>query len=73
MCIRDSAISDALLGALALGDIGKHFPNTDPKYKDIDSKIFLRESYAPVSYTHLDVYKRQEKLFYFYNSNKTFK
>ncbi len=42
------AISDALLGALALGDIGKHFPNTDPKYKDIDSKILLRESYALV-------------------------
>jgi len=35
------AICDALLGALALGDIGKHFPNTDSKYKDIDSKILL--------------------------------
>lgn len=31
------AIMDALLGALALGDIGKHFPDTDMKYKDIDS------------------------------------
>src|SRR5207237_1330513 len=30
------AICDALLGALALGDIGQHFPNTDPAYKDID-------------------------------------
>ncbi|WP_017754887.1 2-C-methyl-D-erythritol 2,4-cyclodiphosphate synthase [Calidifontibacillus oryziterrae] len=30
-------ISDAALGALALGDIGKHFPDTDPKYKDADS------------------------------------
>lgn len=39
------AICDALLGALALGDIGKHFPNTDVKYKDIDSKILLSESY----------------------------
>ena len=35
------AICDALLGALALGDIGKHFPDTDPNYKDIDSKILL--------------------------------
>jgi 2-C-methyl-D-erythritol 2,4-cyclodiphosphate synthase len=35
------AICDALLGALALGDIGQHFPNTDPAYKDIDSKILL--------------------------------
>jgi 2-C-methyl-D-erythritol 2,4-cyclodiphosphate synthase len=35
------AICDALLGALALGDIGKHFPDTDPNYKGIDSKILL--------------------------------
>ena len=35
------AICDALLGALALGDIGQHFPNTDPTYKNIDSKILL--------------------------------
>ncbi len=35
------AICDAILGALALGDIGKHFPNTDPKYKDADSKVLL--------------------------------
>ena len=35
------AICDALLGALALGDIGEHFPNTDPTYKNIDSKILL--------------------------------
>lgn len=39
------AICDALLGALALGDIGMHFPNTDPAYKDIDSKILLQKSY----------------------------
>lgn len=39
------AICDALLGALALGDIGMHFPNTDPAYKDIDSKILLRNCY----------------------------
>jgi 2-C-methyl-D-erythritol 2,4-cyclodiphosphate synthase len=42
------AICDALLGALALGDIGQHFPNTDPAYKDIDSKILLEKSYALV-------------------------
>jgi 2-C-methyl-D-erythritol 2,4-cyclodiphosphate synthase len=35
------AICDALLGALALGDIGIHFPNTDPAFKDIDSKKLL--------------------------------
>jgi 2-C-methyl-D-erythritol 2,4-cyclodiphosphate synthase len=39
------AICDALLGSLALGDIGKHFPDTDPKYKGIDSKILLKEVY----------------------------
>jgi len=38
------AICDALLGALCLGDIGMHFPNTDPAYKNIDSKILLRET-----------------------------
>src|SRR5882762_5157479 len=40
------AICDALLGALNLGDIGIHFPNTDPAYKDIDSKILLEKTYA---------------------------
>ena len=39
------AICDALLGALALGDIGLHFPNTEQAYKDIDSKILLKKSY----------------------------
>ena len=38
------AICDALLGAAALGDIGVHFPDTDPKYKNIDSKILLKET-----------------------------
>jgi len=37
------SICDALLGAANLGDIGKHFPDTDPKYKAIDSKILLKE------------------------------
>ena len=36
------ALCDALLGALALGDIGKHFPDSDPAYKGIDSKRLLR-------------------------------
>jgi 2-C-methyl-D-erythritol 2,4-cyclodiphosphate synthase len=39
------AITDALFGALSLGDIGKHFPDTDPKYKNVDSRILLREAY----------------------------
>lgn len=37
------AICDALLGALALGDIGFHFPDTDASFKDIDSKILLKK------------------------------
>ena len=39
------AICDAMLGALALGDIGVHFPDTDQAYKNIDSKILLEKSY----------------------------
>lgn len=41
-------ICDALLGALALGDIGTHFPDTDEAYKGIDSKILLKETYQMV-------------------------
>lgn len=37
------AISDALLGAAALGDIGKHFPDSDPAYKGIDSRLLLKK------------------------------
>lgn len=37
------AICDALLGAVALGDIGRHFSDTDARYKNIDSRILLRE------------------------------
>ena len=37
------AISDALLGAAALGDIGRHFSDSDAKFKNIDSRILLRE------------------------------
>lgn len=39
------AICDALLGALALGDIGKHFPDNSDEYKNIDSRILLRNVY----------------------------
>jgi 2-C-methyl-D-erythritol 2,4-cyclodiphosphate synthase len=39
------AICDALLGALSLGDIGTHFPDSDPEYKNIDSKILLSKTY----------------------------
>lgn len=38
------ALTDALLGALALGDIGKLFPDSDMQFKDIDSRILLREA-----------------------------
>ena len=37
------ALADAILGAAALGDIGKHFPDTDEKYKGADSRMLLRE------------------------------
>ena len=40
------AISDALLGAAALGDIGKHFPDTDIAFKDADSRVLLRHCVA---------------------------
>ncbi len=43
------AICDALLGALALGDIGMHFPNTDASYKNIDSKILLQKCFELIS------------------------
>lgn len=36
------AITDALLGAVALGDIGRHFPDTDPRYQGADSRVLLR-------------------------------
>lgn len=52
------AICDALLGALAAGDIGTHFPDTDQTYKDIDSKILLRrcaEIVAEKGYTVMNI------------------
>lgn len=42
------ALADALLGALALGDIGHHFPDTDAAFKGIDSRILLRKVFADV-------------------------
>ena len=42
------AIAESLLGALSLGDLGTHFPDNDPKYKGIDSKILLAKSYEIV-------------------------
>ncbi len=42
------SICDALLGALALGDIGTHFPDNDNNYKDIDSRILLRKVHSLV-------------------------
>lgn len=42
------ALSDALLGAAALGDIGKHFPDTDPRFKGADSRALLRHVVALV-------------------------
>lgn len=42
------ALADALLGAAALGDIGKHFPDTDPAFKGADSRVLLRHVYKIV-------------------------
>ncbi len=52
------ALCDALLGAAALGDIGKHFPDTDVAFKGIDSRILLRDvraKLAGLSYSVLNV------------------
>jgi 2-C-methyl-D-erythritol 2,4-cyclodiphosphate synthase len=43
------AIADALLGAISMGDIGEHFPNSDPNYKDIASKEILKKVMEMVS------------------------
>jgi 2-C-methyl-D-erythritol 2,4-cyclodiphosphate synthase len=46
--VLSHAITDALLGALALGDIGMHFPDTDPRWKSSDSLQFLRHAHELV-------------------------
>jgi 2-C-methyl-D-erythritol 2,4-cyclodiphosphate synthase len=42
------AVTDALLGAAGLGDIGRHFPDTDPTYRGADSRVLLRDAVAKV-------------------------
>lgn len=42
------SVIDALLGALSLGDIGSHFPDTDPQYEGIDSRILLQRTFSLV-------------------------
>lgn len=42
------ALTDALLGAAALGDIGKHFPDTDAEFEGADSRVLLRQAYSEV-------------------------
>jgi 2-C-methyl-D-erythritol 2,4-cyclodiphosphate synthase len=49
------AVIDALLGAAALGDIGRHFPDTDPHYRDADSRALLREVGAKLAQAGLRV------------------
>lgn len=46
------AICDALLGAACMGDIGRHFPDSDPAYKNIDSMELLKQTLAKVRTTH---------------------
>jgi len=43
------AVTDALLGAAGLGDIGRHFPDTDPQYEGADSRVLLRAAMAEVA------------------------
>ncbi len=49
------AVCDALLGAVSLGDIGTHFPNTSPEFKDVDSKILLKETYSLVKNSGFEI------------------
>src|SRR5882757_16608 len=49
------ALCDALLGALALGDIGVHFPDTDPQWRGVDSRVFLRHVAALLAQRHYRV------------------
>lgn len=47
------ALCDALLGAAGLGDIGKHFPDTDAAFKDVDSRVLLRQVVASITHAGL--------------------
>ncbi len=49
------ALTDALLGAAGLGDIGRHFPDTDPQYRGADSRVLLREAYQRVRHAGWDI------------------
>ncbi len=49
------AICDALLGALGLGDIGSHFPDSDPKWKDVSSLTLLEETLAKMNDAKYDI------------------
>jgi 2-C-methyl-D-erythritol 2,4-cyclodiphosphate synthase len=49
------ALCDAILGALALGDIGHHFPDTEDEYEDIDSRILLRRVMQEVELAHCKI------------------
>ncbi len=52
------AVCDALLGAAALGDIGQHFPDTDPAFKNVDSRVLLRDVMKliyPYSIVNMDI------------------
>lgn len=49
------AIGESILGALALGDLGKHFPDTDPAYKGINSMILLENIYQKMKACHYQV------------------
>ena len=49
------AICDAILGALGLGDIGSHFPDTDPKYKDVSSLRLLEETISMLGTSNYEI------------------
>jgi 2-C-methyl-D-erythritol 2,4-cyclodiphosphate synthase len=49
------AICDALIGAAALGDIGQHFSDSDPRYKNIDSRVLLRNVYNLLETNHYEI------------------
>lgn len=49
------ALGDALLGAAALGDMGRHFPDNDPQWKDADSTLFVKEIYQLLKQKKLEI------------------